>query len=531
MPRKAARAMLLTDLSLDEIGAVLGEINEAEDIARTASVCKAFKLAAQHAAKARAALYGTLVSLPTPKKHESLLRVLRFAENMMNLSQATLAAGNGETLIAEVKVIGLGSRDEIHVASRKDVTDAVFSCGMGEVQPMMLSREGDLQVAVSASRGSFFVVSSGCVWSWGENDVGQLGLGDTEDRTRPTPTPEHLHLWNTYIWQVAAGGDHALFLTEAGDVLAVGDGELGQLGILFEGVAAASATRPKKVRGFAGRRVTCVSAGHVNSAAVDEAGGLWTWGRGDLGQGGRDDLGLWAGPDQVEKPTQIKALKSQRMCHVSIGGCHMLATTLSGELYAWGRGYYGCLGLGERGEGGSVVTPTLVTALSGKPAWLISAGEDHSVVGTEAGVYTMGNGQHGMLGHGDEEDKYLPTRVRELSPLIEEEVEALTVKELKVELESRGLDTGGVKAVLAARLRAAAGPPAHGPVIEVAAGYHHTLARTVDGSVFSWGSGADRVLAHGDDEDRFVPTRVDPAIFADPQLNDAQTIDGEPANE
>ena len=225
-----ARAMLLTDLSLDEIGAVLGEINEAEDIARTASVCKAFKLAAQHAAKARAALYEKLVSLPKPKKNESLLRVLRFAENMMNLSQATLAAGNGETLIAEVKVIGLGSRDEIHVASRKDVTDAVFSCGMGEVQPMMLSREGDLQVAVSASRGSFFVVSSGCVWSWGENDVGQLGLGDTEDRTRPTPTPEHLHLWNTYIWQVAAGDDHTLFLTEAGDVLAVGDGELGPVG-------------------------------------------------------------------------------------------------------------------------------------------------------------------------------------------------------------------------------------------------------------------------------------------------------------
>ena len=68
-------------------------------------------------------------------------------------------------------------------------------------------------------------------------------------------------------------------------------------------------------------------------------------------------------------------------------------------------------------------------------------------------------------------------------------------------------------------------------MIEVAAGYHHTLARTEDGSVFSWGSGADRVLAHGDEEDRLVPTRVDPAIFADPQLNDAQTIDGEPANE
>ena len=327
---------------------------------------------------------------------------------------------------------------------------------------MLLSGSPDLQVAVSASRGSFFVVSSGCVWSWGENNVGQLGLGDTEDRTRPTPAPGLLA--NAYIWQVAAGDDHTLFLTESGDVLAVGSGLNGQLGILFEGVAASS-LRPKKVRGFAGRRVTCVSAGHDNSAAVDEAGGLWTWGTssyvGDLGHGDASaprGSGTWAGPIQADKPTQIKALKSQRMCHVSIGGCHMLATTLSGELYAWGNGTFGALGLGDQRD---VTTPTLVSALLGKPAWHISAGEEHSVVSTEAGVYTMGEGTYGKLGHGDEEEtKYLPTRVRELSPLTEEEVDALTVKELKVELELRGLGTGGVKAQLAARLRAVAGPPA-----------------------------------------------------------------------
>ena len=36
-------------------------------------------------------------------------------------------------------------------------------------------------------------------------------------------------------------------------------------------------------------------------------------------------------------------------------------------------------------------------------------------------------------------------------------------------------------------------------------------------------------LAHGDEADRLVPTWVIPAIFANPQLNDAQTIDGEAA--
>ena len=64
-----------------------------------------------------------------------------------------------------------------------------------------------------------------------------------------------------------------------------------------------------------------------------------------------------------------------------------------------------------------------------------------------------------------------------------------------------------------------------GGVLRVAP--HQILARPEDGSVFSRGSGADRQLAHADEQDRFVPTRVNPAIFADPQLNDAQIIDGE----
>ena len=100
----AARAMLLTDLSLDEIGAVLMQLGNtsaylerAEAIARAAAVCKAFKLAVQHAAKAHTVLCGKLFSLPTPKKNEPLLRVLRFAEHMMQMAQPTLAAGTFET--------------------------------------------------------------------------------------------------------------------------------------------------------------------------------------------------------------------------------------------------------------------------------------------------------------------------------------------------------------------------------------------------------------------------------------------------
>ena len=189
---------------------------------------------------------------------------------------------------------------------------------------------------MSGSRSTFFVVASGCVWSWGENEVGQLGLGNLSilrDHADAGATGEHVHL--------AGGGRRELHAVpyRGGDVLAVGDGEraAGHPHRRHCG----GGVRPKKVRGFAGRRVTCVSAGRETSAAVDEAGGLWTWGDRNLGHGPDE-------PMQKNKPAQIKSLKSQRMCLVSVGGMHMLATTHSGKLYAWGRGYEGALGLGQR---------------------------------------------------------------------------------------------------------------------------------------------------------------------------------------
>jgi alpha-tubulin suppressor-like RCC1 family protein len=46
--------------------------------------------------------------------------------------------------------------------------------------------------------------------------------------------------------------------------------------------------------------------------------------------------------------------------------------------------------------------------------------------------------------------------------------------------------------------------------VSVAAGiFHHSVALKADGSVWTWGSGLDYKLGHGDEENKWVPTKVE----------------------
>uniref|UniRef100_A0A7N6AUS0 HECT and RLD domain containing E3 ubiquitin protein ligase family member 6 n=1 Tax=Anabas testudineus TaxID=64144 RepID=A0A7N6AUS0_ANATE len=83
-------------------------------------------------------------------------------------------------------------------------------------------------VQVSAGGEQSFILSvSGGLFSWGRNDCGQLGLGDTTDRHTPTPV-RHLNMKKTV--HVSCGKDHTATLTKDGAVFTFGSGQHGQLG-------------------------------------------------------------------------------------------------------------------------------------------------------------------------------------------------------------------------------------------------------------------------------------------------------------
>ena len=100
------------------------------------------------------------------------------------------------------------------------------------------------------------VTGSGTVWSWGHNSDGQLGLGDTIRRSVP-------HLITSLSPPIvavaaAAGARHSLVLTSGGQVWAFGNNERGQLGL---GDLSPRVTPTQIIGALASASITAITAG------------------------------------------------------------------------------------------------------------------------------------------------------------------------------------------------------------------------------------------------------------------------------
>ena len=121
--------------------------------------------------------------------------------------------------------------------------------------------------------------NTGRLWSWGWNNVGQLGTGKTTDALRPEPVQIA-----TQVTKFAAGSQHGLALDNQGILWAWGLNSNYQLG---DGTKKDSRT-PVRVdlTALGESKVVDFSAGNDFSVAVDDMGRVWGWGnnlRGEVG--------------------------------------------------------------------------------------------------------------------------------------------------------------------------------------------------------------------------------------------------------
>ena len=116
-------------------------------------------------------------------------------------------------------------------------------------------------------------------------------------------------------------------------------------------------------------------------------------------------------------------LEDSFVSKLSAGTEFMLALTLKGKVYAWGDGVRGQLGYGEDVGDEPQCVPRAVTGdLDGQRVVEVACGKEHAAAVTHAGeIFTWGAGEHGQLGHGDEESRIAPTVVVELGRLGEDQ--------------------------------------------------------------------------------------------------------------
>jgi alpha-tubulin suppressor-like RCC1 family protein len=232
------------------------------------------------------------------------------------------------------------------------------------------------------------------VFTWGNNTTGQLGLGDTTQRTVPT------EIINNKNWSsVSTGGNHTLAITSNGELWAWGDNTYGQVG---DGT---TTTRNSPVQIGIGETWSKVSAGARHSLALATNGDLYSWGDNSTGQLGLGDTTQRTSPAQVG---------GNAWRDISAGGSHSMATLLSNSsLYAWGDNTYAQLGFPLAAVPSPRTTPLLVRNTN---AWLrISAGGTHSlgikVVGSIQVIYAWGDNTYGQLGLGDTTQRTIPTEI------------------------------------------------------------------------------------------------------------------------
>ena len=116
-----------------------------------------------------------------------------------------------------------------------------------------------------------------------------------------------------------------------------------------------------------------------------------------------------------------KKVKSICAKYTSSFPFHEAFVTSAGELYTHGEDSHGMSGHGNKKY---QLYPKLVEALSGIDCKQVDLGSHHVAVLTEEGkVYTFGKGGNGQLGHGDEEDRHVPTLVRALETVEIKEVQ------------------------------------------------------------------------------------------------------------
>jgi alpha-tubulin suppressor-like RCC1 family protein len=256
--------------------------------------------------------------------------------------------------------------------------------------------------AVSAGQyHSLAIRSGGSLFAWGGNYWGQLGLGDYGYGTnRSSPVQVGTSSWTA----VSAGAKHSLAIRSGGSLFAWGNNETGQLGLNTSGYGT-NRSSPVQVGTSSWTAIAAGDApagfgsfGNQHSLAIKSDGGLFAWGYNSSGQLGISSDASQSSPVQVggnpkNELSSISNVGTSSWTAVSAGRQHSLAIRSGGSLFAWGFNGNGQLGLSDTTNRSSPVQ-------IGTSSWTaIAAGSYHSLaIRSDGGLFAWGSNGSGQLG-------------------------------------------------------------------------------------------------------------------------------------
>lgn len=417
--------------------------------------------------------------------------------------------------------------------------------------PVVLDGASATQAAAGFAH-TLLLTDDGAILATGDNTYGELGTGGRAGSTAPVPTvlppgtgglSVTTSAFSLTSFITVAGADTTTTVTSSAASAPVGAPVTFTATISpNDGTGSVSFTAGETATPLAGCsdlplhevsagtfRATCstaslpvgttaVNATYSGGAPYGGSAGSLTGGqdvhaaRGEVLAWGGNSVGQLGDGSTTNRTMPVRASVPDDDAVVQVAGGlgHALALLADGSVYAWGTNTYGELGNGTTAPSKQPVPVVLPDGVV--PVSVAAGAFTSAVVAADGSLYTWGVNNAGQLGDGTTTNRSVPTK-------------ALLPPGTVVTAASLGgahllalTSTGAVYAAggnTAGQLGDNSTAPASTPVpvhlpagaaaTGVAAGYAHSLAVTVDGTVLAWGDNTNGELGNGSTDPAVVP--------------------------
>ncbi len=259
-----------------------------------------------------------------------------------------------------------------------------------------IAASGDGQIALTsndsnASGDNVYILTDrngdGDYFDAGETNVLASRAFDEDTLHRPRSVEFYDGAVQANNVTASAGNHFSLFLdTATNTVYGAGENLYGQLGQGVAGFDVATPVALEMPEGF-DEQIVSISAGMIHGSLLTESGDVYVWGYGNTGR-----LGLGDQETRLEATKLTGALDDANVVIVENGNGVSFAITDTGKLYGWGQNTNGQLGLGDEDNR---LSPVEID-VAGQRVVSVSSGTSHTLVLTEDGaVYGFGGNRDG----------------------------------------------------------------------------------------------------------------------------------------
>nr|XP_029503672.1 X-linked retinitis pigmentosa GTPase regulator-like isoform X1 [Oncorhynchus nerka] len=315
--------------------------------------------------------------------------------------------------------------------------------------------------------------------------------------------PSKFWLKNDVPLKVACGDEHTALITENGKLFMFGSNNWGQLGLGSKTMV----NKPTCVKALKSEKVWLAACGRNHTIVYTSRGNVYSTGgnnEGQLGLGDCEERTAFQLVDFFSSHGPIKMLAA--------GSNTSAALTESGTLFMWGDNTEGQIGLGKES---SALTPQEVAV--GRPVAWVSCGYYHSAfVTVDGGLYTFGECDSGKLGlaTGQLDGHRMPQLVKGITDQVTQVAcgGGHTVAVTEEDLYTFGLGQFGQLGqgtfIFEESLPRAVDHFRKGRVRQVMCGENHTAVITDNGLLYTFGDGRHGKLGLGEENftNQFKPT-------------------------